>query len=216
MCILSILNVVGLASVAKVLLAFKYEKLPPNLHFHQANPKIPSLHDGQLQVVDSLTPFHGTTVAINSFGFGGENVHVVVKKYCGPKKQHSSRQTRKTNVIEMQEMNEVNGHLSRHRLGSGHAQRRQNRSKSKATASRHSTSKEPLRLLAVSTRTEDGAKDALQLAMDHRNSAELLAMMSSQMNVPISVLPARGYAVMKGQEVTIETRVSISINRKLY
>ena len=192
-----ILNVVGLASVAKVLLAFKYEELPPNLHFRQANTKIPSLHDGQLQVVDSRTPFHGTTVAINSFGFGGENVHAVVKKYEGPRKQRSGQPlpvNGRDSAIEMRDMDRGNQNQA---VG--------------PRSGRVEPINEQLRLLAVSARTEDGAKTALQITVEHNNSPEVLAMMVPQMDVPVSIMPARCYIVMKGQEeVSKDTRVGMT------
>lgn len=53
--------------------------IPPNLHFRDPNPNIPGLLDGRLQVVTKRTPFSGGLVGINSFGFGGSNVHVILK-----------------------------------------------------------------------------------------------------------------------------------------
>lgn len=51
----------------------------PNLHFHNPNPEIPALQDGRLQVVDKPRPVRGGNVALNSFGFGGSNVHVILQ-----------------------------------------------------------------------------------------------------------------------------------------
>lgn len=56
----------------------------PNLHFHSPNPKIPGLQDGRLQVVARPMPVRGGYVAINSFGFGGANVHVVLRPNLRP------------------------------------------------------------------------------------------------------------------------------------
>lgn len=51
----------------------------PNLHFNSPNTDIPALTDGRLQVVDRPIPVRGGIVGINSFGFGGSNVHVVLR-----------------------------------------------------------------------------------------------------------------------------------------
>ncbi|XP_012511898.1 PREDICTED: fatty acid synthase [Propithecus coquereli] len=69
----------GLAALAKVLLSLEHGLWAPNLHFHSPNPEIPALLDGRLQVVDRPLPVHGGNVGINSFGFGGSNVHVILQ-----------------------------------------------------------------------------------------------------------------------------------------
>lgn len=51
----------------------------PNLHFHNPNPEILALQDGRLRVVDQPLPVRGGNVALNSFGFGGANVHVILQ-----------------------------------------------------------------------------------------------------------------------------------------
>nr|XP_027811303.1 fatty acid synthase [Marmota flaviventris]XP_027811304.1 fatty acid synthase [Marmota flaviventris] len=69
----------GLAALAKVLLSLEHGLWAPNLHFHNPNPEIPALQDGRLQVVDQPLPIRGGIVGINSFGFGGSNVHVILQ-----------------------------------------------------------------------------------------------------------------------------------------
>lgn len=51
----------------------------PNLHFNSPNTDIPALTDGRVQVVDRPIPIRGGIVGINSFGFGGSNVHVILR-----------------------------------------------------------------------------------------------------------------------------------------
>ncbi|XP_066991506.2 fatty acid synthase [Anabrus simplex] len=75
----------GLCSVAKVLIAMEAGIIPPNLHFKEPNPDIPALSDGRLQVVDKPLPWNGGLVAINSFGFGGANAHIVLRSNPKPK-----------------------------------------------------------------------------------------------------------------------------------
>lgn len=68
----------GLAALAKVLLSLEHGLWAPNLHFHSPHPEIPALLDGRLQVVAQPLPVRGGNVGINSFGFGGSNVHVIL------------------------------------------------------------------------------------------------------------------------------------------
>lgn len=53
--------------------------IPANLHFHQANPYIPSLTDGSLKVVNENTKWTPNLVGVSSFGFGGSNTHIILK-----------------------------------------------------------------------------------------------------------------------------------------
>ncbi|XP_006886190.1 PREDICTED: fatty acid synthase [Elephantulus edwardii] len=69
----------GLAALIKVLLSLEHGVWAPNLHFHTPNPDIPALRDGRLQVVDQPLPVRGGNVGINSFGFGGSNVHIILQ-----------------------------------------------------------------------------------------------------------------------------------------
>lgn len=69
----------GLAAVAKVLLAMEEGTIPANLHYSTANPDIPALTDGRLKVVSENTSWNGGYVGVNSFGFGGSNVHVLLR-----------------------------------------------------------------------------------------------------------------------------------------
>ncbi|KAM9716550.1 fatty acid synthase [Menidia menidia] len=69
----------GLAALAKVLLSMERGVWAPNLHFSTPNPDIPALTDGRIQVVDRPIPVRGGIVGINSFGFGGSNVHVILR-----------------------------------------------------------------------------------------------------------------------------------------
>lgn len=73
----------GLAALAKVLLSLERGVWAPNLHFQSPNPDISALFDGRIKVVDRPIPVRGGIVGINSFGFGGSNVHVIL---CPAKK----------------------------------------------------------------------------------------------------------------------------------
>ncbi|NWX15444.1 FAS synthase, partial [Aegotheles bennettii] len=69
----------GLAALAKVILSLEHGLWAPNLHFNTPNPDIPALQDGSLEVVCKPMPVKGGLVSINSFGFGGANVHVILR-----------------------------------------------------------------------------------------------------------------------------------------
>ncbi|XP_034083372.1 fatty acid synthase [Gymnodraco acuticeps] len=69
----------GLSALAKVVLSLERGVWAPNLHYNSANADIPALSDGRVQVVDRPIPIRGGIVGINSFGFGGSNVHVILR-----------------------------------------------------------------------------------------------------------------------------------------
>lgn len=71
----------GLAALAKVVLSLERGVWAPNLHYRDPNPDIPALTDGRVRVVDQPIPVRGGIVGINSFGFGGSNVHVILRPH---------------------------------------------------------------------------------------------------------------------------------------
>ncbi|XP_011695797.1 PREDICTED: fatty acid synthase [Wasmannia auropunctata] len=75
----------GLCSIAKVLIAMEAGVIPANLHFNTPNSNIPALIEGRIRVVDKVTPWNGGLVGINSFGFGGANVHIILRSNPKPK-----------------------------------------------------------------------------------------------------------------------------------
>uniref|UniRef100_A0A8D0GNS8 Fatty acid synthase n=1 Tax=Sphenodon punctatus TaxID=8508 RepID=A0A8D0GNS8_SPHPU len=82
----------GLAALAKVVLSLEHGLWAPNLHYNTPNPDIPALEDGRVQVVTKPTPVKGGLVGLNSFGFGGSNVHVILrpnKKKSPPEETHN-------------------------------------------------------------------------------------------------------------------------------
>jgi fatty acid synthase len=75
----------GLCSLAKIVIAMEAGMIPANLHFKNPNKDIPALNDGKLKVISKNEPWKGGIVAINSFGFGGANAHVILKSNPKPK-----------------------------------------------------------------------------------------------------------------------------------
>lgn len=73
----------GIAGLIKVALSLKHRQIPPNLHFHTPNAKIP-FEELRLRVPQTLEPWpcNGNSLllaGVNSFGFGGTNAHVLVE-----------------------------------------------------------------------------------------------------------------------------------------
>lgn len=71
----------GICSIAKVILAFETGTVAPNLHFNQPKTTIKALMEGRLSVCTETTDLKGNLVAINSFGFGGANAHILLRQH---------------------------------------------------------------------------------------------------------------------------------------
>lgn len=69
----------GACSVAKVLISFENNKIPPNINFAEPRAGVSALESGRLQVVVEPQELTGPYVCINSFGFGGGNAHSLLK-----------------------------------------------------------------------------------------------------------------------------------------
>lgn len=77
----------GMAGITKIAMAMHHKQVPPNIHFQKGNPNIP-FDTLKLKVPTDVMdwptkngdPRYG---GVNSFGFGGANVHVVLQDYQG-------------------------------------------------------------------------------------------------------------------------------------
>ncbi len=73
----------GVAGLIKVILALEHKRIPPSLHFQEANPRI-HLDEGPFFVNRELIPWKNGNgprrAGVNSFGFGGTNAHVVLEE----------------------------------------------------------------------------------------------------------------------------------------
>ena len=74
----------GLCALAKACIVFQSKKIPPNLHWTAPNPNIKGLMDNKMIPVNKVTPFTGSLIPVNCFGFGGANVHVLSEIYDRP------------------------------------------------------------------------------------------------------------------------------------
>jgi len=73
----------GVAGLIKAALCLQQRAIPPNLHFLKPNPAI-DFERLRLHVVQELQPWPETDTprraAVNSFGFGGTNAHVILEE----------------------------------------------------------------------------------------------------------------------------------------
>ncbi|MBO0697167.1 MAG: hypothetical protein J2P46_02120, partial [Zavarzinella sp.] len=75
----------GAAALAKVLLAFRHRTLPPTANFVRPSPRLGYEH-GPFRVLQSEEPWEADgprRAAINGFGFGGINAHVLLEEWTG-------------------------------------------------------------------------------------------------------------------------------------
>ncbi|KAI9676711.1 MAG: Type I Iterative PKS [Bathelium mastoideum] len=76
----------GLASLISTSLALQHGLIPPNMHFNALNPRLLPFYT-HLHVPSSATtwpvlpPGQPRRASINSFGFGGTNVHAILEAY---------------------------------------------------------------------------------------------------------------------------------------
>ncbi|MFC9874405.1 polyketide synthase Pks13 [Nocardia salmonicida] len=74
----------GVPALAKVLMSFQHNVIPPNINYAGPSPYIP-FEQANLKVVDEATEYPRysgvATVGISGFGFGGTNAHVVLQEY---------------------------------------------------------------------------------------------------------------------------------------
>ncbi len=83
----------GIAGISKMALALKKGIIPPNINFQKGNPNI-RFEEYNLEVPTEAIPWPSKKDnlqfgGVNSFGFGGSNVHIILQKY-NPKKETQS------------------------------------------------------------------------------------------------------------------------------
>ncbi|KAG5878497.1 hypothetical protein JTB14_035172 [Gonioctena quinquepunctata] len=72
----------GIASIIKCIIGLETGLIPPNIHFSTPNQNINGILEGRMKVVSKTMPFDDDRglIGINSFGFGGGNCHILLKK----------------------------------------------------------------------------------------------------------------------------------------
>jgi len=89
----------GIAGLIKVVLSLQHRTIPPSLHYQSPNPHIP-FDALNLQVQNELKPWPagaGPALAgVSSFGFGGTNVHLIVREAGNHKQDEADEQNHST------------------------------------------------------------------------------------------------------------------------
>ncbi|XP_053201749.1 LOW QUALITY PROTEIN: fatty acid synthase-like [Panonychus citri] len=69
----------GICAMIKACMVFQKGLIPPNLHLKTPNPKIEGLMNKKIVPVTKIIPFKDEIISLNCFGFGGANVHVILR-----------------------------------------------------------------------------------------------------------------------------------------
>jgi len=100
----------GAASLAKVVMSFQHNVIPPNINFAGPNPYIP-FDQARLKVVDTPTEYPRysgvATVGISGFGFGGTNAHVVLQEYVSAEARAAAAEPVVGEIAESPEVSEI-------------------------------------------------------------------------------------------------------------
>lgn len=90
-----IVEAAGIAGLIKTVLALKYKRIPPSLHFSQPNPNI-DFANSPFYVNTTLSEWkaNGTPrrAGVSAFGMGGTNCHVVLEEAPQSSKNHESNE----------------------------------------------------------------------------------------------------------------------------
>lgn len=78
----------GMASIAKIILAFENGKIAPNINLATPREDISALKEGRIRVVTEVEDFEGSVIAMNSFGMGGDNVHILMERNNKERSDH--------------------------------------------------------------------------------------------------------------------------------
>ncbi|XP_047362716.1 fatty acid synthase-like [Vespa velutina] len=69
----------GMCSIAKAIISMESGLIPPNINLNQLRKNVKAFTEGRIMPVTETSPLDGEYIAINSFGFGGANAHVLLK-----------------------------------------------------------------------------------------------------------------------------------------
>jgi acyl transferase domain-containing protein/acyl-CoA synthetase (AMP-forming)/AMP-acid ligase II/acyl carrier protein/NAD(P)-dependent dehydrogenase (short-subunit alcohol dehydrogenase family) len=83
----------GVAGLIKIILALKFQVIPPHLHFKELNPEINTYRGLRIPTESVPWPSSGKKriAGVSSFGFGGTNAHLVLEEYIQPQETHEDR-----------------------------------------------------------------------------------------------------------------------------
>ncbi|MFG6107458.1 beta-ketoacyl synthase N-terminal-like domain-containing protein [Leptothoe sp. EHU-05/26/07-4] len=94
----------GMASLIKVALALKHQKIPASLHFQKPNPYI-RFERIPLKVQQTLSPWpesdYPALAGVSGFGFGGTNAHVVLEEVGRRKSEVGSQDLQQSHSMHL-------------------------------------------------------------------------------------------------------------------
>lgn len=78
----------GLCSLAKVIVAMETGYIPPNIHLNEIKKGMLGFEQGRMKVVTEATKLekNDAILGINNFGFGGNNGHLLIRRFNKVKK----------------------------------------------------------------------------------------------------------------------------------
>ncbi|KAJ5583788.1 hypothetical protein N7450_006452 [Penicillium hetheringtonii] len=85
----------GLTSLVKAVLSLEHRQIPPNIHFHLPNPRIP-WEENRLRVPTKLTAWpknRKERISVSNFGIGGTNAHVIVDSSSSLRRTSTAQNT---------------------------------------------------------------------------------------------------------------------------
>ncbi|XP_030762885.1 fatty acid synthase-like [Sitophilus oryzae] len=88
----------GLCSISKVLIAMETGMIPANIYCDNLDNTLPGLNNGGLKVVTEHLPLDSNIVALNNYGYGGANGHVVLRSNSKSRAKHSQLNHRLVHV----------------------------------------------------------------------------------------------------------------------
>ncbi|CAF3463515.1 unnamed protein product [Rotaria sp. Silwood1] len=169
----------GVAALAKLLVAIQDGHIPANLHYNSPNTDIPGLTDGRLKVVTEKTKLPNNLMSINSFGFGGANVHAVLEANTN-RKQNENISRNETRIAFA---------CARTTDGSN-TNRKQN----------ENISRNETRIAFACARTTDGCENILKNLKEYENNIELQALITENSFHPSHTHPYRGFTLLNSSE----------------
>lgn len=188
----------GLCSIVKVLLAMQRKELPGNLHFSSPNPNIPPLLDGRIKVVSKNTPWSGGYAAVNSFGFGGANVHVLLRSPEDFVKPASPSHSRGILIPSTQRINPASSSSS----GMSEECNFNMNATEKLNQEDSTFSKQP-RLVVASGRTEEAVTTLLE-GIKNMATPALCGLLDKLSDMPTNSHPTRGYVVINSEKEVLQ------------
>ncbi|MDF2882506.1 MAG: beta-ketoacyl synthase family proteinphosphopantetheine-containing protein [Clostridiaceae bacterium] len=95
-------SVAGLAGLIKTVLALKYKKIPPNIHFKSPNKKI-NFIESPVYISDKLKEWDSIGIprraGVSSFGISGTNAHVILEEAPVIEKRELSKLKIEDNIL---------------------------------------------------------------------------------------------------------------------